>query len=314
MKRLLIGSCGGLTGSYLARQFQKKGCYIIGADASQQQATKHFTDLSVCLPPAGDPKFFACLVELLHKERIDYYVPTHSREIREIARMESELRALWDGAFIVCPYDTFEKLDEKTSANQNLSRQGFAVPRMITDSSSPCGYPIFMKKNLGSGSLGACVIENQELHQAYARLNKGCQFYELIRGQEYTVDCMFDGQGGLIGYNQRLRVKNMGGAVIVSTNDYSFDIEPYLTKLSSAFLFKGCVNFQYILSDGIPYIIDVNLRFASGGLPLTVASGLDVPQIMLDLFENRPVEKKGLCRADGRTMYRFFDEWYEDRK
>ena len=34
-KCVLIGSCGGLTGCYLARQFRKAGCFVIGADAIQ---------------------------------------------------------------------------------------------------------------------------------------------------------------------------------------------------------------------------------------------------------------------------------------
>ena len=39
----------------------------------------------------------------------------------------------------------------------------------------------------------------------------------------------------------------MGGAVIITQNDYDFLINNYIDIISKSFEFKGCVNFQYIL-------------------------------------------------------------------
>lgn len=314
-KRILVGSCGGLTGSYLVRQFKKKpGCFVVGADANENNVTRHFANDFVLLPTAKNPGFCDCLVETLIARQIDCYVPTHSQEIRAVSQHEADIRARWPGDFLVCPYNTFEKLDNKRNANKKLLMAGVPVPTLIEDCMDDISYPIFMKPNEGSGSRKAQAVESATLHREYRRLYPDAGFYQLIRGTEYTVDCMFDDSGKLLAYNQRVRIKSMGGAVIVTKNDYNFDIFPYLKKLEQAFVFKGCVNFQYILSEGIPYFTDINLRYASGGLPLTVASGIDVPQILLDIFSHRPIGNIPSCGANHRTMYRYFEELIKDER
>ena len=310
-KRVLIGSCGGLTGSYLTRQFRQLGCYVIGADAGERHVTRFFADQFVKLPVAKNERFIPELLRVLNELQVDCYIPTHSQEIRTVAKNEGFLRSNWNGRFIVSPYETFELLDDKKCGNANLNAAGIPVPRMYESLAEVEAFPVFMKPNVGSGSKDSRKVETLQLAEAFEALHPNSTFYQCVSGTEYTVDCMFDDQGKLLGYNQRVREKSMGGAVIVTRNDYAFDILPYLKKLETAFVFKGCVNFQYILSDGVPYFIDINLRYASGGLPLTVASGICVPQIMMDIFEGRPVGEIHSCSAEGRTMYRYFEEIFE---
>ncbi|MCI8350133.1 MAG: ATP-grasp domain-containing protein [Oscillospiraceae bacterium] len=310
-RRILIGSCGGLTGSYLARQFREIGCTVIGADSNEHNAARPFLDEFAALPGANAPDFCDRLLETLEGCRVDYYLPTHSKEIRAVAQQEDRIRERWGGGFLVSPWETFARLDNKRTANRCLQAAGIPVPRRVEEIGGAVGYPVFMKPDLGSGSSRAQVVETENLHREYARLYPDAGFYEYIKGTEYTVDCVFDAAGRMVAYNQRIRVKSMGGGVIISQNDYGFDILPYLRKLEGAFLIKGCVNFQYILRGGVPYFTDINLRYASGGLPLTVASGIDVPRILLALWENEPLPETASCGAAHKTMYRYFQEWYE---
>ena len=146
--RILIGSCGGLTGIYLARQFGKiPGCYVIGADIDFKNGAHYFTDEFVTLPPANSSDFVDELIALLLEKKVDCYLPTHSREMCEVSRNESIIRKGWPGAFIVSPYETFQKLDNKCVANRNLHAIGIPVPRLIKDGEAFESYPIFMKPN-----------------------------------------------------------------------------------------------------------------------------------------------------------------------
>lgn len=311
IKKILIGSCGGLTGSYLARQFKKLGLITCGADASYNNVTKFFVDEFFLLPSAKEDVFKENLLMVLKENNIDAYVPTHSVEIRVIADNEEFIRKNWRGHFLVSPAKSFEMLDNKKEANRNLKLVGIPVPKLLDDKHYDGEYPIFMKNNVGSGSSKAMMIETPGLYREYGDINAGKSFFEYIKGTEYTVDCMFDDKGRLIAFNQRIRRKNMGGAVIITQNDYSFDIEPYLRIIEKKFVIKGCVNFQYILRDGVPYFTDINLRYASGGLPLTVASGIDVPQIMINLWEGKKIEHVVSCNAPGKIMYRYFEEKFD---
>lgn len=313
--RILIGSCGGLTGCYLARKFkQALNCFVIGADVSIENPTKFFVDEFVKLPPAQDAEFLDCLLTVLNEKQIDLYLPTHSKEIRAIARDEQYLRKSWDGFFIVSPEETFEKLDNKKIANEYLRNAGIPVPQKYENIDLIEDFPVFMKPDQGSGSANARKVESKILCREYQRLNPECTFYEYIVGKEYTVDCFFTSDGRLKAYNQRIRKKNMGGAVVIAQNDYSFDILPYLRKLERSFLIRGCVNFQYILRDEVPYFIDVNLRYASGGLPLTVESGVDIPQMLTALAKGELLSEQLIAEdkaMDGKIMYRYFNEYYE---
>lgn len=309
--RVLIGACGGLTGSYLSRKFKEKGCYVLGADTTPNNVTKYFVDDFVIIPEAGDSEFLNELIRILNAYRIDCYIPTHSKEIRTVSYCEEELRVRWSGNFMVCPYSTFQMLDNKLTANKSLMDIGIPVPKVI-EGFEQINYPIFMKPDRGSGSKRSQVIESKLLHAEYRRLYPDVSFYQQIKGTEYTVDCMYDMDGNLLGYNSRIRVKSMGGAVIITENSNDYDIKPYLDIISSKFLFRGCVNFQYIVSEGKPYFIDVNLRYASGGLPLTVESGIDVPQIMLGIFSGKKVECIHPEGTEHKIMYRYFEELFDD--
>lgn len=311
IKRVLVGSCGGLTGSYLARQFRQKGIYVVGADASRENVTKFFLDDFVVLPKANADSFIDQLLTVLCDKNIDAYFPTHSSEIRKIAECEDELRNRWHGKFVVSPYATYQALDSKSGANASLRQIGIPVPKQFFEEGEIENFPIFMKQNVGSGSAKAQKIQTIGLYREYKKIDKEAQFFEYIDGKEYTVDCMFDENGKMMAYNQRHRMKSMGGAVIITQNDYRFDIEPYLRLIEQNFLIKGCVNFQYILRDNVPYFTDVNLRYPSGGLPLSVASGINVPQIMLDLWESRKPTNVISCGAPGKIMYRYFEEKFD---
>lgn len=312
-RKILVGSCGGLTGSFLVREFKKNKDYqVLGFDANEVNATKKFLDGFFILPRATDDAFVDGLLKVLNENDIDYYFPTHSKETCVIAENEDYLRANWGGKFIVSPFDSYEKLDSKHNSNRYLAEAGVPVPKEITELLPADSYPVFMKPEIGSGSSKAQIIENRKLHGMFKELYPDACFFEYIKGQEFTVDCLFDNNGRLVAFNQRKRVKSMGGAVIITQNDYSFDIGPYLRKIEKAFTIKGCTNFQFILRDGIPYFTDVNLRYASGGLPLTVNSGIDIPKLLLDILDGKEIGAIESNQAPDKIMYRYFEEWYEN--
>jgi len=314
--RILIGSNGGLTGVYLSKQYRKlskdlnEDVFLVGTDASFSNTGKFFVDKQLVLPPASKKEFIPELIDILNKEEIDIYIPTHSKEIKIVSKNEDIIKNNTNSKFIVSPFCTFEALDDKRVANSNLKKEGFPVPKLIEDYT--CNYPILMKDDIGSGGSSNIRIDCFDVHQAYKKSRSSCSFYELLRGEEYTVDCMFDSSGSLIAFNQRERLKTIGGAVSISKNSNKIDIEPWLHKFEEKWIFKGCVNFQFIYADGKPYFIDINLRYPSGGLPLSVESGLAVPSLILDLLsnKNRKKESKINCYKE-LSMYRYFEEIFE---
>lgn len=309
--KVLIGSNGGLTGIYLAKQYRKmNGVTVYGADSSTTSTGKFFVNKQFELPPATHISFIEELVSLLNDYGVDIYLPTHSKETKIVSQNADIIRSKTKARFLITPSETFAALENKKSANSKLKEAGIPVPQIIED--LDCEYPIIMKNDIGSGSTGTIKISNKAIHEAYRSSCKDVSFYRVMQGKEYTLDCMFDDKGELIGYNQRQRIKTIGGAVSITTNSGEFDIRPWLKILAKTWKFCGCVNFQYIVQEGTPYFIDINLRYPSGGLPLSVASGLDVPKLTLDVLMGRPYQKFVLPKENKQlTMYRYFEEIFE---
>jgi len=316
--RVLLGSCGGLTGLYLTKLFKRSDYTdfeIYGFDAENKNPTKFFVDKFFIIPSASDEEhFLSSLTSLLKKEKIDVYFPLHSKEIRVVSKFEEFIRSAVDTKFIVSSYQSFVVLDNKRTLYESLKKLNLKTPKMYENDPNPDDFPIFFKPESGSGSKGTMVIDNKEEFQILKK-QKGL-FLELLKGTEYTVDVVFDQIGNLLGYNQRTRIKMLGGAAVITQNNYDIDIGPYLKTISENFKIKGPANFQFFktLQNDIVFT-DANLRFASGGLPLSVASGLNIPIITLKLLLGDKIESKE-CIPDKkpRIMYRYFDEIFEEQE
>lgn len=314
-KKVLVGSCGGLAGVYLARRFAcNPALSVFGADIDPDVVTRFFVSKVYKLPRCDSDSYVDELVDLLVSEEVDFYIPTHSTETREVARHDEEIRSKAPNvSFLVCPFDTFEALDDKQAMTKNLSASGIPTPELIArEAIHSASYPLFVKRRIGSGAYGAMIVQTPSEMEAVLAKDPDLLAFECMKGPELTIDCMFDRQGHLLGFNQRRRIRTSGGAVVVTKNDYTIDCEPYLRKFESSWVFRGCVNFQCIVSDGAPYFTDVNLRYPAGGLPLSVESGLDVPRMLIEVLSGADTCSL-ICEVDrsSRAMYRYYDEVFE---
>ncbi len=309
MKRILIGCNGGITGVYLAKNLKDlDDSILLGADADEITCGRFFVDKQLLLPKASDDGFVEALIDIINTYQIEYYLPTHSIETRVVSYNEEYIRERISAKFIISPSDTYKALEQKDVCNDNLRCIGLPVPERIT--STNCNYPIFMKRCWGSGSIGTGIIDNARTHRAFMNRDDCC-FFEYIEGDEYTCDCLFDGEGTLVAAASRRRIKTIGGAVSITESSDTDTVIRYIEKLADNWKLCGCVNFQYIVRDDVPYFTDVNLRYPSGGLPLTVAFGIDIPKLLIRILDGEsigrietPVKKK--------RMYRFYEELFED--
>lgn len=312
--KILIGSCGGLTGLYLAKEFKKNisESIIYGIDSIDAYSTIKYLDNFLLSPKAKEEKdFISFLIKTLNDENIEYYFPTHSNETKLISKYEKEIREKTKTKFIISTYDTYLAIDNKKNANLNLKKIGINVPELYS-SKEEIKFPAFVKPSLGSGSNNSFKISQMEDYQYYIKKDANNIFFEYIEGTEYTVDAFFDNSGKLITYNQRIRIKQLGGATIYTKNEFSeYDCYDDLIKISEEFTFKGVVNFQFILRDKKAYYTDINLRYASGGLPLSVESGLNITKFLIDVLNNSTIDKQSFqSDRKNRYMMRYFEEMF----
>lgn len=309
---ILIGSCGGLTGQYLIKQFRNfpERPTIYGFDANYYCYARTICDYFFTAPPVSKAEeFLGFLTELINSNNIQLYIPTLSMEYVLVSEHEDFLKHNTKCFFAVSPIETFRLLEDKFECYKNLSTIGIDVPITYQTRDEVQDFPVFVKPKIGSGGKGSFIANSlAEISQDFQSIVVS----EYLKGTEYTVDCLFNCSGVLLAANARTRDKTLGGAAIISRtvdDPRFFDI---IQELSQYHQFKGCVNFQFIEVEDRLVCIDVNLRFPSGGLALTVESGIDVPRVLYTWAQGENPDPSLFTKdKQHRIMYRYFEEEFE---
>ncbi|MBZ4661740.1 MAG: hypothetical protein JG779_894 [Thermotoga sp.] len=318
MVKILIGSCGGLTGLYLAKTLRKMAIEekieIYGFDVTTKIPTKFFLDKLFVLSRATEEEnFIDQLIKILNREKIDIYIPVHSDECRIVSKHQGEISKRSHAKFMISPYETFKELDNKANAYRALKEIGLKTPKVYESPSDVTEFPVAVKPAVGSGSKKFFVCKTKEELEFVNKAYKDVLIMEYLEGKEYTVDTFFNREGKLITYNQRTRIKTLGGAAIISENDFSVDVREQIEKIASRYKIIGPANFQFFLTPNNDVVFtDINLRFASGGLPLSVVSGADIVKLLiLELLEKPYDPTEFQSDRKKRVMYRYFEEIFE---
>lgn len=309
---ILIGSCGGLTGQYLIKQYRRMNPAprIIGYDMNYYCYSRTICDEFLIAPSVtSESKFLEFLINSIIRLDVSLFIPTLSNEIKLIAQHSEYLRKQTNCYFLVSPYETFLQLDDKFLCYRALGSIGIDVPRIYENIDEITSYPVFVKPRIGSGGKGSYKADSRD---DVAIKDSRLIIVEYLQGEEFTVDCLFDSHGYLLSMNARTREKTLGGAAVISRNVSVTPFSGIINKISESFTFCGCANFQFIRIENRVVCIDVNLRFPSGGLPLSVESGMNIPMVLHRWAQGMEVDESQYHNDNKqRIMYRYFEEAFE---
>jgi len=308
---LLLTSAGGLTGIFLSKHFKETSNYrIIAVDMSEYNPLKKWVDEFYKVPSIKDDRFLPIVKEIISNESVDALIPVTSYDVDYFSKTEiqSELKGV---GILTMDYKDHSTLHDKASCYHFLNNIGILTPKIYT-SIEDAHYPCVIKPTKSSGSKDTVIIHDHiECGYWKSRIINSI-IVQYLDGKEYTVDCLFNKKGDCLGANVRERVKIANGGATITRNDYSIKIENIIKKLEKTHIIKGPVNFQFkVLPNNDICVFDFNTRLASGGLPLTIKSGFDIPNILVKLLLGEKVERWELnSKNDGLTMIRYFDEYY----
>ncbi|MBC5687518.1 ATP-grasp domain-containing protein [Mediterraneibacter sp. NSJ-55] len=306
---VLLTSVGGSTGVFLSKSLRKyRNLRLIGVDMSELVASKIWLDSFYTVPAVNDVKYFEKINKIIELEKVDVIIPITSYDMNTFCEEEEKIGRYKD-KLLIMDNKTHKLLHNKETCYQYLNKIGIAVPIIVE---APKVYPVVLKAKEDTGSKKTFIIKNQDEFEYYSRKVENTIVVEYLEGTEYTVDCLFDREGECIGYNIRERKKMNGGGAVISINREIDGVKKIIEKLESTGRIKGPVNFQFkIDNEKNIKIFDFNTRFASGGLPVTVASGFDIPYLLVRLILGEKITK---WRRDekniGLTMIRYFEEVY----
>jgi carbamoyl-phosphate synthase large subunit len=264
------------------------------------------------LVPAGlDPGFVEVTLARCLEMGVDVLIPTCDAELRPLGRARDEFRQAGI-ELLLAPDPALEVCLDKLALAERCAGQ-VPVPRTecldkVADPES-WTYPVMVKPRTGSGSRGISLVRSS---QDLARLDASPDYLvqEYLPGAEYSIDVLADVTGHVVASVPRVRERVDSGVSVAGRTLHDSELEQFGAAVAAAAGLTYVANVQFRRdATGRPALLEVNPRFP-GTMPLTVASGVDMPLMALDSLRGRPLPS----RADFRdlAMVRYLEERFVD--
>lgn len=315
-RRVMITAGGTVTAQSLIKALRDDGraAFIAAGDMDPRCATKAFVDEFVLLPRAADPGFAQSCVEAARRLQIGCFVPLIvESEFLPLDAVRDSFESI-GCRLIVPPREIFTKTGDKLEFAGFLEEIGVPGPqtRPYTPDIEVERFPVYLKPQRGSGSVGTARIESaHSLHES-ARGRSDLIVQEAVDGAEFTVDCFAASPGRVVAAVPRERIAIKAGVSVKGRTYHHPLIERIVREVVERSGLQGPANVQGMLrADGSFSIFEMNPRF-SGTLALTTAAGINFASLLIDMVEGNPIpDLIGKHEAD-LTMMRYWSEVFED--
>jgi carbamoyl-phosphate synthase large subunit len=264
-------------------------------------------DARTLIPAGLDPDFVSVVLARCVGLGVDVLIPTVDAEMRPLASARGEFAAAGIELMLAPARALDLTLDKLALASCCAGH--VLVPRTEPfDSALDPGswdYPVVVKPRTGSGSRDiSVVVSSQEL----AGMARSADFIvqEYLPGEEYSIDVLADAAGHVMASVPRLRARVDSGVSVAGRTMHDPGLEHFGAVVVTVTGLNYIANVQARRdAHGRPALLEVNPR-APGALPLTMASGVDMPRLALDSLRGRPVPRQVGFRET--AMVRFLDE------
>jgi carbamoyl-phosphate synthase large subunit len=289
----------------LQKEFDVK---IYAVDIDITAPGLYLADAFCIVPRNNSPDYLPVIIEYCKKEDISVIFPIHSSDIKIFADNCTEISRN-NIKMLIPPSDAINICNDKKNMCRCVKEAGINAPLTIDIHDKNLAFPLIAKPNNKSGSQDIFkIVDDTDL--TYAKTKFGDHlFQEWIDGVEVTVDCLFDKNSNLIVGSPRKRLVTKAGQCVKGITFQSSLIFSYCKTIGKMINFVGPANIQFIIQNEIPYFIEMNPRFAAGGLMLTTHAGANIPQMILEILENDAFVPSPEI-IEGLIMTRYYEEFY----
>ena len=282
--RVLVTGAGGPAGVAVIRSLlQRDGVEVFAADMDGWASGLYLVPAAQrrIVPPGKSAEFVDTLIEMCAADDIDVLFSTVDVELPPLARRREELSAVLAAPTL----DTLETCLDKFALAVRCA------PLLRTPTTHIVGaaalaedwtFPIIVKPRTGAGSRGVRLVHSREELEALGDAPELIA-QEHLPGEEYSVDVFADAGGNVVAAVPRTRTRVDSGVSIAGQTVQDGGLESTAAAVATAIGLTGVANVQ-LRRDvaGVPALLEVNPRFP-GAMPLTIAAGVDMPSLALDL-------------------------------
>ena len=285
MTKVLVTGAGGPAGVAVIRSLLNRadvdvfaadmdgwasGLYLVAADRRR------------IVPRGLAPEFVDELIGLCAADSIDVLFSTVDFELPSLAARREELGA----TVLAAPsLDTLEVTLDKFALSERVwPHARVPTTRLVGPAAAeePWLFPIIVKPRRGAGSRGVRLVHDQAALDALGD-DPTLIAQELLPGDEFSVDVFANAEGAVIAAVPRTRTRVDSGVSIAGQTVQNDELESTAAAVARAIGLVGVANVQLRYDvNGVAALLEVNPRFP-GALPLTIAAGVDMPSLALDL-------------------------------
>lgn len=312
--RVLITGAGGPSGYCLLRNLSEEGepLELLAADIDPCAAGLYSVEPErrVMLPRGDDPAFAEVALRLCVEHRVNVLVPTVDCELIPLAERRGQFEAA--GVNLVLASETTLRICLDKWRLQEACEGYVRVPRceVANGSWNPSGtqLPAFVKPRTGSGSRGIMLIETRDQLERLPR-DGSMLVQENLPGPEYSLDVLARSDGEVVAVVPRERLRVDSGIAVCGVTKRDLDLEEFGRRVAERIHLTGVANVQVKGAEGgEPALLEVNPRFP-GTMPLTVASGVDMPKLCVGEALGRPIST-GRIEFRPVAMVRMMEELF----
>jgi len=268
-------------------------------------------DARTLIPAGLDPDFASAVLARCVALGVQVLIPTVDAEMRPLARARAEYAAAGIELMLAPARALDLTLDKLALARCCAGHVRVPRTECFDDALDPASwdYPVVLKPRTGSGSRDISVVASA---QDLAGLERSAEFIvqEYLPGEEYSIDVLADTGSHVIAAVPRVRSRVDSGVSVAGRTVHDAELEHLGATVASVTGLTYIANVQARRDvDGRPALLEVNPR-APGALPLTMASGVDMPRLALDALRGLPVP--GHVDFHEVAMVRFLEERFMD--
>ncbi|GAA1833778.1 ATP-grasp domain-containing protein [Agromyces salentinus] len=291
-RTVLVTGAGGPAGVAVIRSLLRREDLVVYAADMDGWASGLYLVPSMrrrILPAGNAPEFVESVIALCDRDEIDVVVSTVDAELPPLAARRAEL-----GAVLAAPsqaaLDT--ALDKWRLVQACAPHVRVPHTELLTEAGQAhdWAFPVIVKPRSGAGSRGVRLVSSRPELEA-SPPDEAQIIQEHLPGEEFSVDVIVAADGHVVAAVPRLRARVDSGVAVAGRTVHRAELEETAAACARAAGITGVANVQLRYSaDGVPALLEINPRF-SGAMPLTIAAGVDMPSLAVDVALGREIPR-----------------------
>lgn len=253
---------------------------VFGGTSLEDHSVYMYKRLVKGFPYYNEPGFIEYLNEVIKKYSIDFVYPANDAVQYFLMQHESEIIT----PVVSACYRTVKICRSKKCTYKFLTEKGAGefIPKYFEKISDIDHYPVFVKPEVGQGSVGAELIKDKQQLEIRIMNDEKIIICEYLEGDEYTVDCFTDRNGKLrvVSMRNRARIR-LGISVHSEILKLDKKVQKIAEAINNVLEFQGAWFFQLKKDwEGAYKLLEVSPRIP-GTMGVSRNRGINFPLLTL---------------------------------